>query len=115
MLDRITEKMLVWGMDARLWGTYALLFCANDATRLTLDGQPWSLKMLYVRYAQKRDCSWESVGLAIEHALAAAGVQQTNKGAICALVGHALQGKISINTPEGWNALAEKEGVSIES
>lgn len=115
MIRKIAEKMLVWGMDARLRGTFALLYCADDAAKLTLDGEPWSLKKLYVRHAQKHNCSWQSVGLAIEEALAAAGVQQTNKGAICALVGYALQSKTSIHTPEGWNALAEKEGVTAEN
>ena len=115
MIRKIAKKMLIWNMDARLRGTFALLHCANDAALLTLDGEPWSLKKLYVRHAQKHDCSWQSVGLAIEEALAAAGVQQTNKGAICALVGYALRSKASINTPEGWNALAEKEGVTAEN
>lgn len=115
MIRKIADKMLIWGMDARLCGTFALLYCANDAAMLTLDGEPWSLKKLYVRHARKHDCSWQSVGLAIEDALAAAGVQQTNKGAICALVGYALQSKASINTPDGWNALAEKEGVTAEN
>lgn len=115
MIRKIADKMLVWKMDARLRGTFALLYCAKDAAELTLAGEPWSLKKLYVRHAQKHDCSWQSVGLAIEEALAAAGVQQTNKGAICALVGYALRGKASIDTPEGWNALAEKEGVTSES
>lgn len=115
MIRKIAEKMLVWKMDARLLGTVALLYCAEDAAKLTLDGEPWSLKKLYMRHAQKHNCSWQSVGLAIEEALAAAGVQQTNKGAICALVGYALQSKASINTPEGWNALAEKEGVTAEN
>lgn len=115
MIRKIAKKMLVWKMDARLHGTFALLYCAKDAAEMTLDGEPWSLKKLYVRHAQKHNCSWQSVGLAIEDALAAAGVQQTNKGAICALVGYALRGRDSINTPEGWNALAEKEGVTSES
>lgn len=114
MIRKIADKMLTWKMDARLRGTFALLYCADDAAKLTLDGEPWSLKKLYVRHAQKHDCSWQSVGLAIEEALAAAGVQQTNKGAICALVGYALRKQSSINTPEGWNALAEKEGVTSE-
>lgn len=114
MIRKISEKMLAWKMDARLCGTFALLHCANDAALLTLDGEPWSLKKLYVRHAQKHGCSWQSVGLAIEEALAAAGVKQTNKGAICALVGYALRSRSSINTPDGWNALAEKEGVTSE-
>lgn len=115
MIRKIAEKMLVWGMDARLRGTAALLHCANDAALLTQDGEPWSLKRLYVRFAGKHDGSWKAVGLAIEDALAAAGVQQTNKGAICALVGYALRGRDSINTPEGWNALADREGVTSEN
>ena len=93
MLEKITNKMLEWGMDGRFSGTMALLFCANDAALLTLDGEPWSLKKLCVRYAQKHNCSWKSVSLAIEDALAAAGVQHTNKSAICALVGCALREK----------------------
>ena len=115
MLNKIAEKMLLWKMDARLLGTGALLWCAHDAARLTLNGEPWSLKQLYMNFAEKRNRSWNSVGLAIEEALAAAGVHLSNKRAICALVGYALQGRISINTPEGWNALAEKEGVAAEN
>lgn len=115
MIRKIAEKMLLWGMDARYIGTIALLYCANDAAMLTLDGEPWSMKKLCVRYAQKHDCSWKSVSLAMEDALAAAGVHQTNKGAICALVGYALRSKNSINTPEGWNSLVEKVGATVEN
>ena len=114
MLEKIAEKMLLWQMDARLLGTAALLWCAHDAARLTLNGEPWTLKQLYMNFVDKRESSWASVGLAIEDALAAAGVHLSNKRAICALVGYALQGRISINTPEGWNALAEKDGVTSE-
>jgi len=93
MIRKIADRMLIWKMDARLLGTVALLYCANDAALLTRAGEPWSLKKLYVRYAQKHDCSWKAVGLAIEDALAAAGVKHTNKSAICALVGYALREK----------------------
>ena len=113
-MKNIAEKMLVWKMDARLAGTAALLWCATWAKELTLEGQPWSLKQLYIRWAGKHGGSWQAVGLAIEDALAAAGVQQTNKGAICALVGYSLRSR-GINTPEGWNSLADKEGVTAEN
>lgn len=93
MLQKIAERMHEWRMDARLLGTFALLYCAEDAAQLTRAGEPWSLKKLYVRYAQKCGCSWQAVGLAIEDALAAAGVPHTNKCAICALVGYALREK----------------------
>lgn len=93
MIRKIADRMLIWKMDARLLGTVALLHCANDAALMTKAGEPWSLKKLYVRYAQKHDCSWQAVGLAIEDALAAAGVHHTNKSAICALVGYALREK----------------------
>ena len=55
MLNKIAEKMLLWKMDARLLGTAALLWCAHDAARLTLNGEPWSLKQLYMNFADKRD------------------------------------------------------------
>ena len=92
-ITSISEVLAVWGMDEGA-GVDALLRCAVDAAALTVDGEPWSIKSLCVRYCDLYGGTVDAVKISMERALANAGVKITLRRALCVLVGHAIRGRL---------------------